>query len=308
VVLYELLTGDRLFKGDETADTLAQVLTKEPDLERVPAKARRLMRRCLEKDSKQRLRDIGEARHFLESETEGQPQKTAQRYSIILPGNTTNLHTFAISPDGRLLVIAATVNGRRQLWLRTLDAFHAPAMPGTDDAIYPFWSPDSRYIGFFAQGKLKKIAVSGGPPQSLCDALAGVGGSWSRADVIVFSHLLGENAIQRVSAAGGVPADVTKAKGRSEFPVFLPDGRHFLYTVLEGSVEGNGVYLSSLDGKENRRVLADDSSVFFAAGRPLFIRENTLVAQPFDAASGQSVGEVLPVAKGFSTRILSYWP
>jgi Tol biopolymer transport system component len=182
-------------------------------------------------------------------------------------------------------------------------------MPGTDDATYPFWSPDSHYIGFFAQGKLKKIAASGGPPQSLCDALVRVGGSWSRENVIVFSPLLGSNAIQRVSAAGGVPADVTKPKGRSEFPVFLPDGRHFLYTVLEGSVEGNGVYLSSLDGKENRPVLlADVSSVVFGAGRLLLLREDTLVAQPFDAASGHAVGKVVPVAEGVSARVLSYAP
>jgi hypothetical protein len=102
---------------------------------------------------------------------------------------------------------------------------------------------------------------------------------------------------------------VTKPKGRSEFPVFLPDGRHFLYTVFGGSVEDTGVYLSSLDGKENRSVLLSDvSSVVFGAGRLLFIRDNTLVSDPFDAASGQAVGEVVPVAEGVSARVLSYAP
>jgi serine/threonine protein kinase/WD40 repeat protein len=345
VVLYELMTGERLFKGDDTADTLAQVLTKEPDLERVPAKARRLLRRCLEKDSKQRLRDIGEARHFLESETEGQPQtkfratripwavaavvfalvaaalafihfretpraKTVLRYTIPAPENTTNLHSFAISPDGRLVAMVAEVNGKRQLWLRALDASQPHLLPGTDDATYPFWSRDSRYIGFFTRGRLKTIAASGGPPQSLCDAR--LGGSWNRDDVIVFNARSGfGSAIQRVSATGGVPADVTVLKGISGvygFPVFLPDGRHFLYVVDGVSAEKNGVYLSSLDGKENRRVLADVSSVAFASGRLLFIRENTLMSQFFDPASGQTKGEVSQVAEGVSFTSISYAP
>jgi Tol biopolymer transport system component len=344
VVLYELLTGDRLFKGDDTADTLAQVLTKEPDLERVPAQVRKLLGRCLEKDPKQRLRDIGEARHLLESETEGQPQTKARaiwipwalaamvfalaamtlafihfretprakmvlRYTIPAPENTTNLHSFAISPDGRLLAMAAEVNGKRQLWLRVLDALQPHLLPGTDDATYPFWSPDSRSIGFFVPGKLKKITASGGPVQSLCDALS-LGGSWNRDDVIVFPERPGF-AIQRVSALGDVPADVTRLKGTSGvsvFPVFLPDGRHFLYVVSGASAEKNGVYLSSLDGKENRRVLADVSSVSFASGRLLFIRENTLMSQFFDSASGQTKGEVSTVAEGVSFPSTSYAP
>jgi Tol biopolymer transport system component len=95
------------------------------------------------------------------------------------PENTSSLHSFAISPDGRLLVMSAQVKGKCQLWLRALDALQAQLMPGTDDATYPFWSPDSRYIGFFVPGKLKKIPSSGGPPQSLCDAHSGAGGSWA---------------------------------------------------------------------------------------------------------------------------------
>jgi Tol biopolymer transport system component len=341
VVLYEMLTGQRLFPGEMISDTLAAVLKEEPDLERVSSRVRRLLRGCLEKDPKKRLQAILDWRLLLEDGPvvapsrsrlgigasivagvlfvalgilsflyfrERPPLKTVVRATITLPGGTPNLHSFAISPDGRLVAIVALVNGKQQLWLRALDALQAQPMPGTDDATYPFWSPDSHSIGFFAQGKLKKIAASGGPPQSLCDALVGAGGSWSRENVIVFSPLL-SNAIQRVSAAGGVPADVTKPKGRSEFPVFLPDGRHFLYTVLGGSVEDTGVYLSSLDGKENRPVLlADVSSVVFGAGRLLFIRDDTLVAQTFDVASGQAVGEVFPVAGGVSARVLSYAP
>jgi eukaryotic-like serine/threonine-protein kinase len=230
-----------------------------------------------------------------------------QRYTIALPENTTSIHSFAISPDGRFVAFAVAVNGKRELWLRSLDTFQAQPMPGTEDATFPFWSPDSRHIGFFAQGTLKRIAATGGPAQSLCDAADGRGGSWNRQDVIVFSPSF--TAIQRVSAAGGVPTDVARTNGSRRFPVFLPDGRHFLYLLTSVSAEQNGVYLSSLDGKENRRVLADQSSIVFAADRLLFLRGTTLMAQPFDAASGQIAGELSPVAENVSfTTFANYAP
>jgi serine/threonine protein kinase/Tol biopolymer transport system component len=312
-----------------------------------PLRICELVRRCLTKDPRNRLQAIGEARIIFENPLHPEPGPTEPvtsrlpsrlgwaaaavlvivlaapafihlreqpavertlRYTIALSENTTNLHSFAISPNGGLVAIAAEVNGKRQLWLRQLDALTPEPMPGTDDAIYPFWSPDSRYIGFFAQGKLKKIAASGGPAQSLCNAPNGRGGSWNRDDVIVFMpDSIGGIAMQRVSAAGGVPVDVSRTKGAAAFPAFLPDGRHYLH-VAAGE-EQSGVYLSSLDGQENRRVLADESGVVFAAGRLLFIRENTLMAQPFDAASGQTAGEIFPVAEGVSpTSNIHYAP
>jgi serine/threonine protein kinase len=230
------------------------------------------------------------------------------RYTIAMPENTTNLHSFAISPNGRLIALAVEVNGKRQLWLRPLDSFETQPMPFTDNATYPFWSPDSRFIGFFAQGKLKKIAASGGPPQSLCNAPNGRGGSWNRDDMIVFMpDSIGGVAMQRVSAAGGVPVDVSGTKGASAFPAFLPDGRHYLHVVA--GEEQSGVFLSSLDDKENRRVLTDESVVVSAAGQLLFIRENTLMAQPFDAASGHTVGEIFPVAEDVTpTSNIHYAP
>jgi predicted Ser/Thr protein kinase len=291
VVLYEMLTGQRLFKGDTISDTLAAVLKEEPDLERVPTKVRKLLRSCLEKDPKKRLCDIGDSWKLLDDAPQAQvrlsklpwavavvfalaavalafvhfrettPTKTLLRSTITLPDNT-NLHSFAISPDGRHVAIAAELNGKRQLWLRALDALQALPMPGTDDATYPFWSPDNRYIGFFAQHKLKKIAAGGGPAQSLCDVLDGRGGSWSRDNVIVFSpNSLSPVAIQRISAFGGVPVEATARKGLSRFPMFLPDGRHFLYEVILAPARENGVHLSSLDDKEDRRLLPDESSV-----------------------------------------------
>ncbi|HUJ50764.1 MAG TPA: protein kinase [Bryobacteraceae bacterium] len=339
VVLYELLTGEHLFKGDDVADTLAQVLTKEPQLDRVPVKVRRLLMRCLDKDPKRRLRDIGEAQFLLNADAEiippGQTRSTAklpwivatvlalglgalafirfrekpaaapaQRYTMVAPVGST-LHSFAISPDGRNVAIAAEVKGKRQLWLRALDALQAQPMSFTEDATFPFWSPDSRYIGFFAQGKLMKVAASGGPSQSLCDAPVGRGGSWNRDDVIVFSPAGSGASIQRVSAAGGVPKDLFKTKAAQLHPVFLPDGRHFLYLARGSTPEENGIYISSLDGTENRRILADISSAVFAppsnGGKPghiLFVREDTLMAQPFDPVTAQLAGDAFPVADG----------
>jgi Tol biopolymer transport system component len=341
VVLCEMLTGQRLFKGETISDTLAAVLKEEPDLERVPAKLRRLLAKCLEKDPKRRLRDIGDAFALLEDGRNAAPsqlrlgiaasivvgvlflalgilsfihfrevplQKTVVRYTIAAAENATSLHSLAISPDGHYVALASEVNGKRQLWLRALDSLQTQPMPGTDDAKFPFWSPDSRYIGFFAQGKLKKIAANGGPAQSLCDAADGRGGSWNREDVILFSPNSGV-AMQRISAAGGRPVDVIGPKGLPRFPVFLPDGHHFLYLAPAASERQNGIYLSSLDGRENRRVLPDISSVAFAAGRLLFIRENILMTQPFDPVSGQIAGDVFPVHEGvFPIPNINYAP
>ena len=307
-----------------------------------------LVRRCLTKDRKQRLQAIGEARIVLENpprdETVSSTPITARlgsrfgwitavvfalafgavafiqfrqqppiertlRYTIAAPENSF-VHSFAISPDGRLVVIAAAINGKQQLWLRPLDALQAQPMPTTEDATYPFWSPDNRYIGFFAQGKLKKIAASGGPAQSLCDAAAARGGSWNREEVIVFSQSgNGAQGIQRVAAAGGVPADAVKTKGVFRYPVYLPDGRRFLYTDIHSS-ETSGIYVSSLDGADNRRILADRSAVVFApsspgsrAGHLLFVRENNLMALPFDAATAQASGDVFPFIEGVGVSL-----
>ncbi len=350
VVLYEMLTGRPLFHGETVSDILASVLKDEPNLNDVPKQVRPLLKRCLEKDPKKRLQAIGDWDLLLsrdpdlrsrDSDGAGSlsrfrwlwtgvaalflftifgvyfihfralPEQTL-RSVITLPENGA-VHSFAISPDGRTLVIAAQVNGKRQLWLRPMDALQAQPMTFTEDATYPFWSPDSRQIGFFAKGKLKKIAASGGPAQSLCDAADARGGSWNRDNIIVFSPFSPNSSgasIQRVAAAGGVPVEVTKANGDQRHPVFLPDGRHFIYVLrfrLLGSAEPGGIYVSSLDGKENRRVLLDVSSPIFAPparggrnGHILFVRENTLMAAPFDATSAQVSGDVFPVAESVS--------
>jgi eukaryotic-like serine/threonine-protein kinase len=231
--LYEALTGQRLFES--VVEIMGAVLNQEPDISAAPARVHKLLRWCLEKGRKQGLRAIGDARRLLDDS----PAPTAEppprqgwmawgvaglllaalaalsfvhfqqkpaleqtlRSSITLPENST-VHSFAISPDGHALALAVTVNGKRQLWLRAMDALQSQAMPFTEEATYPFWSPDSRSIGFFAQGKLKKIAASGGPAQALCDVLDGRGGSWNRNDVMVFSPQLTGAQIQRLPAAG----------------------------------------------------------------------------------------------------------
>lgn len=334
VVLYELLTGERLFKGSDISEILAGVIKEEPDLSHVPAKVRRLLAKCLAKDPKQRLRDIADVWDLLEDAAPSQagtgkagmagwitaaimlaalgaiswlhfrePARVEGpvRLQVSLPeGGVTG--QIALSPDGRMLAFTATVSGKHQLWLRALNSPQAQEVPGTEGVSYPFWSPDSRYIAFFADEKLKKVIASGGPPQTLCDAPQGRGGSWNRDGVILFSTVDGGGfAVRRISASGGAPELAAQApKGLARYPVFLPDGNHFLYVVTRASPEENGIYFRSLDGKQNRRVLADESSAVFAGGRILFIRANTLLAQAFDPGSGQLLGDAAPVATGVS--------
>ncbi len=169
------------------------------------------------------------------------PADRTLRYTIPAPAKGV-VQSLAVSPDGRYVVISAETNGKRQLWLRAMDADDVKAMPDTDGGAYPFWSPDSRFIAFFGQGKLKRIAASGGPAEPICDISTGSGGSWNKDDVILFAAgLSGRPKIQRVPASGGVPVDVLK--GAHQFPLFLPDEHHFLYFDRGGPAEKNGIYV-----------------------------------------------------------------
>src|SRR6516164_1848357 len=224
VVLYELLTGERLFKGDEAADTLAQVLTKEPDWDRAPVRVQRLLQRCLEKDPKKRLRDIGDARYLLENspappEPVPAPKRSwlawtaaavlavtaagsaalwlrpaplpqVMRFEIHAPpGSTLPQGTPAISPDGRS--IAFTVDdpdGKRRIHLRPIDRIETRALPGTEGAVHPFWSPDGRSLAFGVGGPprhLKRIDVAGGAARDLVETTAPWHGAWSQSGGIL---------------------------------------------------------------------------------------------------------------------------
>ena len=232
--------------------------------------------------------------------------------STILPPEKTFFSTtvgghIALSPDGHLLAFVARDSaGRQLLWVRPLNAITGQALNGTEEASFPFWSPDSRFIGFFAGGKLKKIEASGGPPQTLCDAAAGRGGAWNDKGTIVFCPAGGTFALSRVSAAGGQPVVITKLdSSRNEtshrWPYFLPDGEHFLFatrTTAGAASEGDAIFLGSLDTTFIPRIVAHSgSSVDYANGHLLFAREQTLMAQPLDTKSLQTTGDAFPIAE-----------
>ncbi|MFY9530945.1 MAG: protein kinase, partial [Candidatus Acidiferrales bacterium] len=215
------------------------------------------------------------------------------------------LSGFALSPDGRRLVyVASTTDGKLGLWIRSIDSLQAQPLAGTEGAGFPFWSPDSRFIGFFAGGKLKKIEASGGPPLTLCDAGLGRGGTWNQDGTIVFAPIA-SSSLQRVSAAGGAATPVTsldssKNEYSHRWPYFLPDGRHFLY--LAGTPFSpresptNAILVGSLDSKESKLLLHTHANAIFALGHILFLRQNTLVAQPFDPKHLEFMGDAFPIA------------
>ena len=210
----------------------------------------------------------------------------------------------AVSPDGRRLVLVMTAEGRTRLWLRPLDSLAATPLDNTDDAQNPFWSPDGRFIAFFAGGKLKKIAAAGGVPTVICDAPPyGNSGTWNSEDVILFTQNISAEGIQRVSAAGGAVTQVTKLDpSRHEvyhfWPQFLPDGRHFLFLAGAARHEDSSLYVGSLDTGQAERLTQATSHAFYAPpGYLLYLREGTLVAQPFDAQTRRLAGDPATVAE-----------
>ncbi len=213
--------------------------------------------------------------------------------------------SLAVSPDGhRITFVAVGADRRSLLWVRSLDTLAAYALAGTEGAARAFWSPDGRFLGFFADGKLKKIDVTGGPPITLCDSGAGVGGTWSRDGVIVFAPKT-TSGFQKVSASGGMPTAATAlAEGElgHRRPFFLPDGRHFLYYSAGSATTGGAVYVSSLDSAERKFLINSDSvNVVYSQGHLLFVRETTLMAQPFDARRLTLTGEAFPIAEQIQT-------
>jgi Tol biopolymer transport system component len=210
----------------------------------------------------------------------------------------------AISPDGSTLAfVAADSSGNDLLWIRRLDKLDATPLPGTDGAYFPFWSPDSKAVAFFAQRKLKKISLDGGPVQTLCDAPRGLGGSWSSRGDIIFSPEI-RSPIYRVSAQGGDSAPVTsfdraRQDRAHQDPTFLPDGEHFLFGNV-ASPEHAGFYVGSLKSTETRPVVkGTESDVAFSPnGFLLFVRGGVLQAQKFDLGSQELVGAAYPIAEG----------
>jgi serine/threonine protein kinase/dipeptidyl aminopeptidase/acylaminoacyl peptidase len=227
--------------------------------------------------------------------------------SLLPPEKSTFAFEFgpmALSPDGRRVAFVATSSGINRLWVQRLSGASAEPLAGTEGASNPFWSPDSRYLGFFANRQLKKIEASGGPPQKLADASLGRGGSWNREGVILFVPN-SRSAVHRVSASGGDATPVTKLDGRASeishrWPVFLPDGRRFLYLSQssQGTGERSGIYAASLDGGDRKLLFQANTNVAYSPpGHLLFYRDRTLLARPFDPESLRFTAEAFPVAQ-----------
>jgi Tol biopolymer transport system component len=345
-VLFEMIAGKQTFDaGDTVSDAVAAILKTEPDWSALPAdtpsRVRELLHRCLEKDPRRRLRDIGDARLELEdvaaAPSPPAPVATADRrfrsarlawsvagalalalagvafwyllavreapavvrFQMVAPegrfdtniGNN-GLNSGTISPDGRKL--AFVLNPKQQIWIRPIDSLTATPLAGSEGAALDvFWSPDSRSLGFFAQGKVRKIGVDGGPPQTLCSVSGGRGGSWSRDGVIVFGQLTGP--LLQVSASGGEPSVAIKAQAAGDAlwnPSFLPDGRHVLYRV-QGSTPG--MFVGTLGSDNVSRVLSEDYHARYASGHLLYVKEGTLLAHPFDVSTLSTTGHPVPI-------------
>jgi len=220
-----------------------------------------------------------------------------EKATFLLTGNTAGPPV--LSPDGlRIAFAAKNADGKQVLWIRPLNSAVAQPMSGTDGATYPFWSADSRYVAFFAANKLNKVDASGGPPQALCDAAAGRGGTWNSTGTILFTPDTG-SGLARVDAAGGtrVPLTTLEPKETSHrWPAFLSDGNHFLYFAHGSTSADSGIYLAALDSKERKFLLRNDSNATYAPGYLLFVRDNTLMAQRFNLRSRSLEGEAKPVA------------
>jgi Tol biopolymer transport system component len=347
-VLYEMLTGRRVFEGDDVSDTIASVLRAEPDwgvLPDVPDSINRLLRRCLEKDSRKRLHDIWDARleideadrPLAERSVVRQPSFSwrrtvsvgavvlalggvagwalasffspsatsaghALRLSVVQPESTVfRSDAPQISPDGRVLAFVATDgSGRDFLYVRPLDSPAARVLPGTEGAQMPFWSPDSQSVGFFAQGRLKTLALGGGEPQTLADVTLPRGGTWNRAGVILFAP--SPLGLYRVPATGG-KATALAGTLRRNHPSFLPDGRHYLFLAIESGL-GQAIHVGSLDEAESTELVRTSSSAIYApSGHVIFRRGAALMAQPFDANDLAVGGSPILIAENVAANL-----
>jgi len=313
------------------------VLEREPDWQalpaKTPAKIRELLRQCLQKDARRRPNSIAEVRKTIEHAQRGskgwqvvaaavlvlaiaagaawvlkpKSEQPLLQMEITPPEGAKFVNTlapFALSPDGRRIVfLAAGKDGKQMLWLRSIDSSSAAALAGTENAIGPFWSPDSRWVGFSANSHLQKVNVAaGGQPQVICDIEVRSAGTWNSEGVIVFPQ--GGKPLHRVSAAGGTPApilsfDAARGEIYQAAPYFLPDGRHLLY--LSVGRKGPNLMLASLDGKLNR-ILIEGATVAVYAPNPrgggwiLYNPRDQLLARPFELDKFEFTGQPSVIA------------
>ena len=245
--------------------------------------------------------------HFL-SHTPA-PAAARMRWVISPPEGTQFLATgdapapVAISPDGSRIAFVAGTAGKPQLYVQSLDALKATVLPGTDGASWPFWSPDSQSLGFFAHGQLRRIDADGGAPIAICEARVPRGASWGANGVIVFTPET-TTGLYRVSASGGQPVPVTTADPQRDshrWPFFLPDGKHFLYYAASHNDIGHdrdSLFVASVDGGPSKFLLHVHANAAYANGHLLFIKDNALMAQPFDLGSLELGGDPIVVQDG----------
>jgi serine/threonine-protein kinase len=349
-VLFEMLTARGPFEGPTGPDTLVAILEREPDWSLLPSNVPpvvwRLLRRCLEKEPRRRLRDAGDARLELEDATTPTVpvQSTGRveswrsfrlplvamlalglaagalliafvsrpaeqragaevRFAVALPPGerlgSTDYTALAISPDGGLVAFVAARGGgaTTELVLRRLNELDGIPIPGTANAISPFFSPDSQWIGFFADGSLKKIPVNGGPPITLCAADEAFGGSWGIDDTIVFADATG-SALSRVSAAGGAPSRATRLDAeRGEFshrwPQWLPDGKTILFTVGTVGEWDEAEIAAQVLGSDRHEIVikGGTSPHYLPSGHLLYQHAGAMWIVPFDARRLQTTGQ-----------------
>jgi len=357
-VIYEMLTGQRPFAGEDVSDTLAFILTKEPDWRALPAATpaglRVVLQRCLAKDPKQRIRSVGDVllalngafdilhappkdvvsrssrsrmwlglglvagliaglvtRTFFDTAV----QLPVQRLSMSLPSDApvfvpTTAGGLAISPNGQQLVYVAGAADRRLLYRRPLDQEVAQPLEGTEGASRPFFSADGAWIGFFADGKLKKVPSGGGVPTVLADvaSLPG-GGSWNAEGLIVFSASpQGQYRLFKVSALGGKPEAVPGPEaGNHVSPHFLPNGRIVLFSVLgDPQVPGGRTVAVSLDTGESKPVLDQSGNAWYAStGHLVYTLRGTLTAVPFDVRRLSVTGGPVAFMEGFAQNSIA---
>ncbi len=235
------------------------------------------------------------------------PERQPLRLSLLPPQSTSFVpYNFSISPDGqRLAFVAVAENGGTALWVRSLASGTAQQLTGTEGAKYPFWSPDSRKVGFFSAGKLKSVDPSGSAVQIICDTTGGLGGTWNDHGTIVFAQNqtgLGFAGLMKVSASGGEPQPATEVNASNAtalWPSFLPDGNHFLYFVslTTNSVLNNAIFVGSLSSRDSHVISREISgNTQFASGRLFYVRDRSLMAQPFDLDHLQISGRAESVA------------
>lgn len=227
------------------------------------------------------------------------PNVQAVRLALTSPEKARFSGAVTVSPDGlRVAFVSTSTDGRRELWVRSLDAEKPELLAGTDDATAPFWSPDSRSIGYFADGKLFKVEAAHGRPQQLCEVRESRGGAWNREDVILFA---GPEGLERVSAQGGTPVLATKVDAKEEahrWPYFLPDGRHFVFLADAQTTENHHIRLGSLDSQETQILFGAVTRIVYAPpGYLLYVNQGALVAQPFDARSLKVAGDPVTITE-----------